>query len=79
MKYPLWLYAADDKSQLVRNEEEEKALGDGWYTHPSLIPTPEQLAAKKKADDEAAKLAAEEAAKLAKSPAKDEKALAKKD
>jgi membrane protein involved in colicin uptake len=60
IQYPRWRYKGD-KSVLVNDAKEEKALGGGWFDNPEQAnpstqpPTPaEQIAAAKAAEDKAA-------------------------
>jgi hypothetical protein len=39
-EFPKWKYHPTLGSKIVKNAEEEKALGKGWYNNPNEFPKP---------------------------------------
>jgi hypothetical protein len=76
LKYPAARYAHGEQPKLVNSEEEDRALGEGWYEHPDLASTSDSPKALKAKEDAAKAVAA---AKKAEEDAAEAKAKAEAD
>ena len=43
-EFPKWKYHPEQGRKVVKNADEEKSLGKGWYDNPGQFPKPSRLA-----------------------------------